>query len=254
VDTTSVNPSAQRRSARVLVSIPLRISGTKPDGTRFEGTAEATVVNMHGAKIRTREALTTGMSILVAMLTPYRLQKAQVVKQEAEGEFGIELEEAQNFWGVYFPPADWNAAPNQSSGSALESCSAVDSWQQSQQAHSKVNEPTIETRTGSAAPSLSHRPPISPNGSPAIIRAMSAAHVPFQEKGILIPLDCDHANILVTPLVEPGARVKLIVLPDQYVVDAIVASLSRYKVQGKWQLKLSLRASIQVGEPTEPTQ
>jgi hypothetical protein len=256
MDTTSASPSAQRRSVRVLVSIPLRISGTKPDGNRFEGTAEATVVNMHGAKIRTQEAITTGMTIRVIMLSPYRFQMARVVKQEAEGEFGIELEQAQNFWGVYLPPADWDTAPNQTSGSALKLRSAVtiDRSHESQQTDSKVNAPTVEARTGPASPNLLSSLRISPKGSPAVIRGMSAAHVPFQEKGLLVFLDRDHASILVMPLVEPGARVSIILLPGEHVVNAVVASLSRHKVQGKWQLKLNFGTSIQIVEQTEESE
>src|SRR5919108_6688618 len=63
-----------RRSSRVIVSIPLLISGKREDGTRFEGTAEAVIVNKHGGKIRTTEKLQSGMQIRIAIVSPYRFQ------------------------------------------------------------------------------------------------------------------------------------------------------------------------------------
>ena len=248
MDTPSVSDSTQRRSVRVLVIIPLVISGKRADGTRFEATAETIIVNKHGAKIRTQEELTCGLQIRIAALSPYRFQMARVVRQEAQGEFGIELDQAENFWRVYFPPEDWGPEEGQISGSPPETSGPTPTSNSLQTAPNQA----AETKTvGSPSSTLQASPRISRNGSPAVIRGISAAHVPFQERGVLVPVDVDHATISVMPLVEPGARVRVILLPHEHVVNAVVARLSRVKVNGKWRLTVKFGASIQLADETE---
>lgn len=256
MNTPSANGPIQRRSVRVLVTIPLLISGRKSDGTRFDGTAETIIVNKHGAKIRTQETLTCGLEIRIAILSPYRWQMAQVVRQEAEGEFGIELTQAENFWGVYLPPDDWTTEQNQESASPPESSSPAltsDNSQELPNAKIQVNPPIVKVETERLGPAnVESCLRVSRDGSLAVIRGFSAAHVPFQEKGLLVPVDPYHANFSVLPLVEPGARVRVVVLPNERVVNAVVARLSRVREHGRWRLVLKFTTSIDISEETEP--
>jgi hypothetical protein len=252
METPAFSGSTQRRSVRVLVTIPLILSGRRADGTRFEDTAETIIVNKHGAKIRTQEELTCGLQIRIAILSPYRFQMARVVRQEAEGEFSIELEQAENFWRVYFPPEDWGLEENQISGSPPETSAPGPPSNSSQ---TTPNETAKTSTRGTSSSTLEGSPRLSRNGSPAIIRGMAATHVPFQEKGVLVPVDPDRATISVMPLVEPGARVKVILLPHEDVVNAVVSGLSRVRVNGKWRLTVKFGVSIElVGEAEQPKQ
>src|SRR5713101_7803243 len=97
-----------RRSSRVLVSLPLAVSGQKSDGSHVSGAAETILVNRHGAKIRSSVLLEPSMEVRVAMLAPYKWRVGQVVWADSnEREYGIELSRPENFWGIYFPPEDW---------------------------------------------------------------------------------------------------------------------------------------------------
>ena len=97
-----------RRSSRVLVSLALAVSGQKSDGSHVSGAAETILVNRHGAKIRSTVPLEPKMEVRVAMLAPYKWRVGQVVWADSgESEYGIELFRPENFWGIYFPPEDW---------------------------------------------------------------------------------------------------------------------------------------------------
>src|SRR6185503_20614420 len=97
-----------RRSSRVLVSLALAVSGQKSDGSHVSGAAETILVNRHGAKIRSAVPLEPKMEVRVAMLAPYKWRVGQVVWADSgEREYGIELYRPENFWGIYFPPEDW---------------------------------------------------------------------------------------------------------------------------------------------------
>src|SRR5436305_7228584 len=97
-----------RRSSRVLVSLALAVSGQKSDGSHVSGAAETILVNRHGAKIRSAVPLEQKMEVRVAMLAPYKWRVGQVVWADTgEKEYGIELYRPENFWGIYFPPEDW---------------------------------------------------------------------------------------------------------------------------------------------------
>src|ERR1044071_4269836 len=97
-----------RRSSRVLVTLPLAVSGQKKDGSHISGAAETILVNKHGAKIRSSIPLEPQMQLRVALLAPYKWRTAEVVWANFDAhEYGIQLQNPENFWGVCFPPEDW---------------------------------------------------------------------------------------------------------------------------------------------------
>ena len=115
-----------------------------------------------------------------------------------------------------------------------------------------MNPPIVEGETERLGPAnVESCLRVSRDGSPEVIRGFSAAHVPLQEKGLLVPVDPYHANFSVLPLVEPGVRVRVVVLPNERVVNAVVERLSRVRENGRWRLVLKFATSIDVTEETE---
>jgi hypothetical protein len=104
-----------RRSTRLSISIPVVISGKDADGNSFSESVRTLVVNKHGGKIATtyRLALGTEVSILNPALGVKA--KASVVwlgEMTGPGDLhhvALQLVEAQNIWGIAFPPDDWSS-------------------------------------------------------------------------------------------------------------------------------------------------
>jgi hypothetical protein len=71
---------------------------------------------MTGAKIRINHPLRF-KEVSITIRSQQRSQRARVVDvdEARQDEFGIELEKPENFWGVYFPPADWESLDMQQS-------------------------------------------------------------------------------------------------------------------------------------------
>lgn len=101
----------ERRSARVLFSVRIVVSGTNPKtGIPFQAPGNTLVVNQHGALIRTVEGLSEGMRIIVTVPSRNQSARARVVwtNSSVEGKYGIELETPCDLWGVQFPPETGN--------------------------------------------------------------------------------------------------------------------------------------------------
>jgi hypothetical protein len=99
-----------------LLTLPVVVSGVDENGRPFETDGETMSVNKHGARIRVDHPLRC-KEVRVTIRPQQRSQRARVVyvDETHEGEFGIELEKPENFWGVYFPPADWESPDMQQS-------------------------------------------------------------------------------------------------------------------------------------------
>jgi hypothetical protein len=104
----------QRRSQRILLSVPLEVSGKRADGAAFQETAATVAVNAHGALALLRERVQLEQVLLVKnMATSEKV--ACVVKDLNDGEngtfeVGLEFSEPRpRFWRVAFPPTDWNS-------------------------------------------------------------------------------------------------------------------------------------------------
>ena len=109
-----------RRSSRISVSIPLEILGRNSDGAEIRAAATTKYVNKHGALVLADRPFPLETEITLQIPHQDRARQATVVwvsqESDAAGLFGIgvELAEAENFWGVQFPPDDWvptEAAP-----------------------------------------------------------------------------------------------------------------------------------------------
>jgi hypothetical protein len=102
-----------RRSSRITVAIPLEILGRDSDGTENRVAAITKYVNKHGALLLADQAFPIETEITLQIPRQDRTAQATVVwvsqEKDASGRtgLGVELAEAENFWGVQFPPDDW---------------------------------------------------------------------------------------------------------------------------------------------------
>jgi uncharacterized small protein (DUF1192 family) len=101
-----------RRSTRLFISIPIVITGKDVNRKEFQENTRTLVVNKHGAKIVTAQQLSMGTEVFVENRALGTGAKANVVwlgeKRDAGNEVGLQLVEAENIWGIEFPPTDWN--------------------------------------------------------------------------------------------------------------------------------------------------
>jgi hypothetical protein len=103
----------QRRSQRILLSVPLKVSGKRTNGTKFEEFTSTLIVNAHGALIQLRERVSDGALVEIRNIKTGEELVCKVV-DIAEGangvlEIGVEFSvESPRFWRVSFPPADWS--------------------------------------------------------------------------------------------------------------------------------------------------
>lgn len=221
---TQLTAERARRSSRVLVSLPLAVSGQKSDGSHISGSAETILVNRHGARIRSTVPLETQMEVRVAMLAPYKWRVGQVVWADSrESEYGIELSRPENFWGIYFPPEDWElAVPAVTVLGANESTGAI-------QARSVQ-------RKAEAAPQM-ERPRIPDGGTIAILRGVAANGVPFQERDLILPVGESHGSMLIGPLVNLGTTMSVI-FGKSSVEKAVVSAVSHSREYDRWRIWL----------------
>jgi hypothetical protein len=99
---------------RVLLSVPIFVTGKTVSGKDFKEDARTLVVNAHGALIALEAALATGQEIEVANKATRKSVACRVVHvgnaQSGKAQMGIEfVEPLPSFWQIDFPPEDWVA-------------------------------------------------------------------------------------------------------------------------------------------------
>ncbi|MGE5321844.1 MAG: hypothetical protein ACM3SW_03225 [Actinomycetota bacterium] len=221
----------------MLVSLALAVSGQKSDGSHVSGAAETILVNRHGARIRSTVPLEPKMEVRVAMLAPYKWRVGQVVWADShESEYGIELHRPENFWGIYFPPEDWElgVAPvtvysDQPSSSATEPRSAPE----------KITESSSE-------PQPLHIPE---GGTIAILRGIASNGMPFQERDLILPVGDRHATMLIGPMVELGATLNVI-LSKNCVENAVVTAVSHSREFDRWRIWMQFSRVLLISRHT----
>jgi len=112
VTNPATNPSARRRSQRVLVQVGVRIRGTDSQGKPFEEEAVTLAINAHGALLSLKHRLTSGAKVKMKHNMTEEEQECHVVflghVREGKAEVGLEFSEPHpTFWRVAFPPEDW---------------------------------------------------------------------------------------------------------------------------------------------------
>ena len=102
----------RRRSQRVMLSVPVTLSGKTADGTFTEDT-QTTVVNAHGALVGLKTKVSKGQALRIKTRMAPEEQECHVIwigpAVEGRTQCGIEFSgPAPKFWRVSFPPADWS--------------------------------------------------------------------------------------------------------------------------------------------------
>jgi PilZ domain len=116
MSTPNIRPTQvanQRRSQRVLLAVPLRVSGKRTNGAPFVEHTKTLIVNAHGALLQLQEPVREGETLSVRNVTTGEEMPCKVVDLSpgANGfsEIGVEFEQpSPRFWRVSFPPADWS--------------------------------------------------------------------------------------------------------------------------------------------------
>jgi hypothetical protein len=102
----------QRRSVRVLLSLPIMVSGKTTTGEDFSEETRTLVVNAHGALISLRTSVAAGQLIEVANKATQSKQECRIIylgnAQGGNTQMGIEfIKPSALFWQIDFPPDDW---------------------------------------------------------------------------------------------------------------------------------------------------
>jgi hypothetical protein len=102
----------RRRSMRVLLSVPIAVSGKTKDGKDFSEDTRTLVVNAHGALIALAAPVAPGQNILVANKATRNSMECRIVylgnSQDGKTQMGIEFTRpVPTFWQIDFPPDDW---------------------------------------------------------------------------------------------------------------------------------------------------
>lgn len=136
----------RRRSQRIPLTAPLFVTSLDPK-VEFGERCDTMVVSKHGCEIRATKSLPPDTRLRLDIMHSKQTTTAQVVRSEPGGPGGkgwhivLTLENAENFWGIRFPPEDW-----------LEGTK--------KEAEEK---PTAETQATEEPPS---RPPVAPPSAP----------------------------------------------------------------------------------------
>ena len=107
------NVRAYRRSKRLTLSVSIVVSGVDADENSFSVIVHTQVINQHGGKIAMTNRLTMGTEVSLENRALGVVAKAHVVwcgeKDGAQDlrPVMLRLLEAQNVWGITFPPDDW---------------------------------------------------------------------------------------------------------------------------------------------------
>jgi len=249
----------ERRSSRVEVEIPIIITSVKTEGAFYEGPGVTVLVNKHGAKIATTLRFRVGDYVRLTIPASNRSQLARVawVDQDNLGtarvNFGIALEEPENFWGVYFPPEDWNDSPSweewERGGLQPTSASLP---QQQVSSPSALGGPAQTLPPSTSAP-VAELPAIEvyEEGTPVFVRGISSARLPFQEQTWLHPVGGQEATVRLRPMVDIGKLVQVIFPADDLLVRARTTAVGERAKEGKWTFWLRVESPVRVVPKTE---
>ncbi|HXA85603.1 MAG TPA: hypothetical protein VNZ47_11025 [Candidatus Dormibacteraeota bacterium] len=200
----------------------------------MSGAAETILVNRHGAKIRSAVPLEPKMEVRVAMLAPYKWRVGQVVWADSgEREYGIELYRPENFWGIYFPPEDWElGVPAVTVVSAAAASGASQTRVAMQSEASEESSQALQIPEG---------------GTIAILRGIAGNGLPFQERDLILPVGERDATMLIGPMVGLGSKLQVI-FSKNCVEDAVVTATSHSREYDRWRIWLNFSRVLLVAK------
>ena len=113
--------STKRRSSRVAIDMPVEVFAQAVDGKVFREETRTTTVNAHGALLVLGSAIQIKPSVLLINKTTRIEVQCRVVSlkemEKGKAELCVEFVIPQpQFWGISFPPEDWNNADRKRPG------------------------------------------------------------------------------------------------------------------------------------------
>ena len=176
------------------------------------------------------------MEVRVAMLAPYKWRVGQVVWADSgEREYGIELYRPENFWGIYFPPEDWElGVPAVTVASAAAASGA---------SQTRVAMQTEASEESSQTQALQ----IPEGGTIAILRGIASNGLPFQERDLILPVGERDATMLIGPMVGLGSKLQVI-FSKNCVEDAVVTATSHSREYDRWRIWLNFSRVLLVAK------
>lgn len=101
-----------RRSTRLPLEIPLRVTSLDPK-LEFAENCSTVTVNAHGCGLISPKPLSAGTRVTLEIVSDKQSTTARVLDvvplDDAKTSWllGMEMEQAGNFWGIKYAPADW---------------------------------------------------------------------------------------------------------------------------------------------------
>jgi hypothetical protein len=93
--------------------MPLEVRVGNPDGNQTRAAATTKYVNRHGGLLLTEQMFLTDTTVTLYIPHLERETEGRIVwvseQRDKNGLYGlgVEIKDAENFWGVQFPPDDW---------------------------------------------------------------------------------------------------------------------------------------------------
>jgi hypothetical protein len=175
------------------------------------------------------------MEVRVAMLAPYKWRVGQVVWADSgEREYGIELYRPENFWGIYFPPEDWELGVPAVTVMNPATISGANNARPAQYEASETSQDTQALQ-------------IPEGGTIAILRGLASNGLPFQERDLILPVGERDATMLIGPMVGLGSKLQVI-FSKNCVEDAVVTATSHSREYDRWRIWLNFSRVLLVAK------
>jgi hypothetical protein len=109
--------TGRRRSMRVLLSVPIHVSGKTTANQDFDEETRTLVVNAHGALISLAAKVLAGQEVTLSNSSTQSSIGCRIVylgnPTSGKVQMGIEfLKPCPSFWQIDFPPDDWVVPEN----------------------------------------------------------------------------------------------------------------------------------------------
>jgi hypothetical protein len=109
--------AGRRRSMRVLLSVPINVSGKTKANQAFDEETRTLVVNAHGALISLAAKVIAGQEVTLSNKSTQSTIGCRIVyvgnPTSGKMQMGVEfLKPCPSFWQIDFPPDDWVVPEN----------------------------------------------------------------------------------------------------------------------------------------------